>query len=43
MDQKDLDSGVVDLARIALLNDFIAMEADNEYRINRWREQNEHS
>ncbi|WP_152665194.1 DUF6889 family protein [Serratia marcescens] len=41
IDQKDLDSGRVDLARIALLNDFLMMEADNQYRIDKWRANNE--
>ncbi|WP_245609592.1 DUF6889 family protein [Trabulsiella guamensis] len=41
IDQKDLDSGRVDLARIALLNDFMDMEADNQIRFNKWREDNE--
>lgn len=40
IDQKDLDSGAVDLCRIALLNDFLDLNADNEARIARWREAN---
>lgn len=41
IDQKDLDSGRVDLARIALLNDYLDMEEDNKYRIEKWRADNE--
>ncbi|MGS3448571.1 NTP pyrophosphohydrolase [Klebsiella electrica] len=41
MDQKDLDSGRVDLARIALLNDYLDMDADNQGRIEKWRGDNE--
>lgn len=41
IDQKDLDSGRVDLARIALLNDYLDMDADNRGRIEKWREANE--
>ncbi|WP_391567350.1 DUF6889 family protein [Serratia ureilytica] len=41
IDQKDLDSGRVDLARIALLHDYLTMEADNQYRIDKWRAANE--
>ncbi|BDH45760.1 hypothetical protein TUM12370_18040 [Salmonella enterica subsp. enterica serovar Choleraesuis] len=40
--QTDLDSGRVDLARIALLEDYLSMEADNDMRIERWRQANEH-
>ncbi|WP_083764842.1 DUF6889 family protein [Sodalis glossinidius] len=40
INQKHLDSGAVDLCRIALLNDYLDMSADNEARIARWRETN---
>ncbi|QCT22709.1 lytic transglycosylase [Jejubacter calystegiae] len=41
IDQKDLDAGRVDLARIALLNDYLDMDADNMNRIEKWRAANE--
>lgn len=40
LDQKDLDSGAVDLCRIALLNDYLDMRDDNDARIAKWRAQN---
>ncbi|RJT45843.1 lytic transglycosylase [Rahnella woolbedingensis] len=39
--QKDLDSGAVDLCRIALLNDYLDMREDNESRVDKWRAANE--
>ncbi|MBG6243109.1 MAG: lytic transglycosylase [Candidatus Symbiopectobacterium sp. Dall1.0] len=41
MDLKDLDSGAVDLCRIALLNDYLDMREDNETRVDKWRAANE--
>ncbi|WP_396335746.1 DUF6889 family protein [Atlantibacter subterraneus] len=40
LDQKDLDSGAVDLCRIALLNDYLDMRDDNDTRIQQWRARN---
>ncbi|WP_435638277.1 DUF6889 family protein [Carnimonas bestiolae] len=37
--QRELDTGEVDLARIALLNDYLDMMQDNEARIAKWRAQ----
>nr|WP_225990022.1 lytic transglycosylase [Atlantibacter sp.] len=37
IDQKDLDSGAVDLCRIALLNDYLDMRDDNDARVEKWR------
>ncbi|MCW2485720.1 MULTISPECIES: DUF6889 family protein [Enterobacterales] len=36
-----LKDGSVDLADIARMNDYLDMKADNEYRIAKWREDNE--
>lgn len=36
-----LKDGSVDLYDIALMNDHLAVKADNQYRIDRWRENNE--
>ncbi|WP_376785178.1 DUF6889 family protein [Atlantibacter hermannii] len=41
IDQKDLDSGAVDLCRIALLNDYLDMRDDNDARVEKWRASNE--
>ncbi|GAL60295.1 hypothetical protein EV102420_34_00320 [Pseudescherichia vulneris NBRC 102420] len=41
IDQKDLDSGAVDLCRIALLNDYLDMREDNDARVDKWRVANE--
>ncbi|MBO1563280.1 lytic transglycosylase [Yersinia pseudotuberculosis] len=41
IDQKDLDSGAVDLCRIALLNDYLDIEAENKAKIDKWRADNE--
>nr|WP_255483362.1 lytic transglycosylase [Cedecea sp. P7760] len=41
LNQKDLDSGAVDLARIALLNDYLDVREDNDARIDKWRSDNE--
>lgn len=41
IDQSDLDSGAVDLCRIALLNDYLDMREDNEARVDKWRAANE--
>ncbi|EMQ3469528.1 lytic transglycosylase [Escherichia coli O45:H12] len=41
IDQKDLNSGAVDLCRIALLNDYLDMCEDNDVRVEKWREDNE--
>lgn len=38
----DLKSGRVDLADIAMMNDWLGLKADNEARIARWRESHEH-
>ncbi|MCT4707336.1 lytic transglycosylase [Enterobacteriaceae bacterium H11S18] len=38
---QDLKSGAVDLYDIALMNDYLEMQADNKARILRWREANE--
>lgn len=38
---QDLKSGAVDLCDIALMNDYLEMQADNKARILRWREENE--
>lgn len=35
--QHELDSGEVDLARIALLNDYLDLQQDNEYLIEKER------
>lgn len=40
LDQKDLDSGAIDLCRISLLNDYLDMRDDNEARVAKWRAQN---
>ncbi len=37
----DLLSGVVDLADIARMNDWLDLKADNEARIARWRDAHE--
>ncbi|ESB00506.1 hypothetical protein HMPREF1619_03343 [Klebsiella pneumoniae 909957] len=36
-----LKDGSVDLADIARMNDWLDLKADNEYRIAKWREDNE--
>ena len=41
LDMKDLKSGAIDLYDIAMMNDFLKMENDNEARIARWRADNE--
>ncbi|HHL1832907.1 TPA: lytic transglycosylase [Klebsiella pneumoniae] len=41
IDQKDLNSGAVDLFRIALLNDYLDMREDNDARVDKWRAANE--
>ncbi|WP_436834694.1 DUF6889 family protein, partial [Shigella flexneri] len=41
IDQKDLNSGAVDLCRIALLNDYLDMREDNDARVDKWRAANE--
>nr|WP_242633983.1 lytic transglycosylase [Atlantibacter hermannii] len=41
IDQKDLDSGAVDLCRIALLNDYLDMRDDNDARVEKWRASDE--
>ncbi|GEM_PF-4164343 len=41
IDFKDLDSGAVDLCRIAEAADYLDLENDNEARIARWRAANE--
>nr|WP_229746360.1 hypothetical protein [Hafnia psychrotolerans] len=38
---KDLKSGAVDLYDIALMNDYLQMENDNEARIEKWRADND--
>lgn len=40
LDQKDLDSGAIDLCRISLLNDYLDMRDDNEARVAKRRAQN---
>ncbi|NIF56748.1 lytic transglycosylase [Enterobacter sp. Ap-916] len=37
----DLKSGAVDLNDIALMNDYLEMQAENKACITRWREENE--
>jgi len=34
----DLKSGAVDLCDIALMNDWLDLKADNQARLERWRE-----
>ncbi|WP_058707285.1 DUF6889 family protein [Pantoea ananatis] len=41
IDFKDLQSGAVDLCRIAEGADYLGLEEDNEARIARWRAANE--
>ncbi|NMP26845.1 lytic transglycosylase [Rahnella sp. SAP-1] len=41
LDMKDLKSGAIDLYDIALMNDYLDMEAENEAKIERWRAENE--
>ncbi|GAB2938279.1 DUF6889 family protein [Hafnia psychrotolerans] len=41
LDMKDLKSGAVDLYDIALMNDYLQMENDNEARIEKWRADND--
>ncbi|HEY1847063.1 MAG TPA: lytic transglycosylase [Buttiauxella sp.] len=41
LDWQSLKSGAVDLYDIALMNDYLDMQADNKARIARWREENE--
>ncbi|MCT4701523.1 hypothetical protein MUA02_05810 [Enterobacteriaceae bacterium H20N1] len=41
MNWQDLKNGAVDLYDIALMNDYLEMQADNKARIARWREENE--
>ncbi|MFT2253394.1 DUF6889 family protein [Escherichia coli] len=41
IDQTHLDSGAVDLCRIALLNDYLDMREDNDARVDKWRAANE--
>lgn len=41
IDMKDLKSGAVDLCDIALMNDYLQMENDNEARIAKWRADND--
>ena len=36
-----LKDGSVDLADVARMNDWLDLKADNEYRIAKWREDNE--
>lgn len=36
-----LKDGSVDLADIARMNDWLDLKADNEYRIEKWRQANE--
>ncbi|WP_392440508.1 DUF6889 family protein [Edwardsiella piscicida] len=36
-----LRDGSIDLCDIALMNDYLAVKADNQRRIERWREDNE--
>ncbi|MFV8849589.1 DUF6889 family protein [Serratia fonticola] len=38
---KDLKSGAIDLNDIALMNDYLDVEAENERRIEKWRHDNE--
>ncbi|HBX3035890.1 TPA: NTP pyrophosphohydrolase [Klebsiella pneumoniae] len=38
---ESLKDGSLDLADIARMNDWLDLEADNEYRIAKWREDNE--
>ncbi|SCZ72200.1 hypothetical protein SAMN02982990_03987 [Photorhabdus luminescens] len=37
----EIKSGRIDLADIALMNDYLDLEDDNEARIARWRETHE--
>ncbi|WP_339366774.1 MULTISPECIES: NTP pyrophosphohydrolase [unclassified Photorhabdus] len=37
----EIKSGMVDLADIALMNDYLDLEDDNEARIARWRDAHE--
>ncbi|QIP56828.1 DUF6889 family protein [Hafnia alvei] len=37
----ELKDGSVDLADIALMNDYLDMKADNQYRIEKWRADND--
>lgn len=37
----DLKSGAVDLYDIALMNDYLEMQAENKACVARWREENE--
>ncbi|WP_439291729.1 MULTISPECIES: DUF6889 family protein [Rahnella] len=41
LDMKDLKSGAVDLCDIAMMNDYLQMEIDNEARIAKWRADND--
>ncbi|HHY1017936.1 DUF6889 family protein [Klebsiella michiganensis] len=38
---ESLKDGSLDLADIARMNDWLDLEADNDYRIAKWREDNE--
>nr|WP_071704143.1 lytic transglycosylase [Cedecea davisae] len=38
---QDLKSGAVDLYDIALMNDYLEMQAENKASVMRWREENE--
>nr|DAF91307.1 MAG TPA: hypothetical protein [Podoviridae sp. ctIlt3] len=36
-----MKDGSIDLCDVAMMNDHLAVKADNHYRIEKWRESNE--